>query len=66
VCFDDYEKNLGNEDWIDNLLEDLKLSKHQFFSIGRGMSNSLEMLWSAHMLESTAYPVKTALSIGDF
>ena len=44
MCFDDYEKNLGNEDWIDNLLEDLKLSKHQFFSIGRGMSNSLEML----------------------
>ena len=33
MCFDDYEKNLGNEDWIDNLLEDLKLSKHQFFSI---------------------------------
>ena len=34
VYFVDYQKFLGNKDWIDNLHEHLQLPKHQFCDIG--------------------------------
>ena len=46
VCFDDYQKFIGNGDWISNLLEHLYHQNIIFLVLGRGMSNLLEMLSS--------------------
>jgi hypothetical protein len=49
VYFDDYQKLLGNGDWIGNLLEHSNHQNINFLVLGRGMSNLLEMLGPENM-----------------
>ena len=44
MCFDDYQKLIGNEDQIGNLLEHLYYQNINFLVLKRGMSNLLKML----------------------
>ena len=45
VCFGDYQKIIGNGDWIGNMLEHLHHQNINFLILGRGMGNLLEMLF---------------------
>ena len=44
MCFGDYQKLIGNGDRIGNLLEHFHHQNINFFVLGSGMSNLLEML----------------------
>ena len=47
VCFGDYQKLIGTGHRIGNLLKHLHHQNINFFVLGRGMSNLLEMLLAA-------------------
>ena len=52
VCFGDYQKLIGNENWIGNLLEQLHHQNINCLVLGRGMNNLLEMLTRAGKLHN--------------
>ena len=52
MCFGDYQKLIGNENWIGNLLEQLHHQNIDCLVLGEGMNNLLEMLSMAGKLHN--------------